>query len=100
MGYPSCPGGLDWAGLSSTLSRVHRNMDRIFPQTTTMAHWVNVNPTDEELDEDPGAYIIKFGKHVGERLDSIPTGYRLWATGAECQRFHWVRTQSSKYDCH
>lgn len=65
-------------------------MDPIFPQTTTMAHTVNVNPADdEELDDDPGAYIIQFGEHIGERLDSIPTGYRLWATGADCQHFRW-----------
>ncbi|KAG1766982.1 hypothetical protein EDD22DRAFT_1008937 [Suillus occidentalis] len=56
-----------------------------------MAHTVNVNPADdEELDDDPGAYIIKFGKvYIGERLDSIPTSYRLWATGADCQHFRW-----------
>lgn len=63
---------------------------RIFTQTTTMAHMVNPNPADdEELDNDPGAYIVGFGKHAGKQLDSIPTDYRLWATGAECQHFHW-----------
>ncbi|KAG2111242.1 uncharacterized protein F5147DRAFT_686882 [Suillus discolor] len=52
-----------------------------------MAH---TNPTnDEELDDDPGAYVLGFGKHAGERLDSIPAHYRLWATGAECQHFRW-----------
>ncbi|KAG1900642.1 uncharacterized protein F5891DRAFT_302267 [Suillus fuscotomentosus] len=51
---------------------------------------VHTNPVDdEELDNDPGAYVLGFGKHAGERLDSIPTHYRLWATGAECQHFHW-----------
>ncbi|KAG1788836.1 uncharacterized protein HD556DRAFT_1447488 [Suillus plorans] len=51
-----------------------------------MAH---TNPADdEELNNDPGAYVIGFGKHAGKRLDSIPTHYRLWATGAECQHFH------------
>lgn len=71
---------------------------RIFTQTTTMAH---TNPADdEELDDDPGAYVIGFGKHAGERLDSIPTHYRLWATGTECQHFRWVRTQCGRYDCH
>ncbi|KAG1890261.1 hypothetical protein F4604DRAFT_1914808 [Suillus subluteus] len=55
-----------------------------------MAHTVNANPADdEELDNDPGAYIVGFGEHVGKRLDSIPTGLRLWATGAGCQHSHW-----------
>ncbi|KAG1777709.1 hypothetical protein EV702DRAFT_1196920 [Suillus placidus] len=55
-----------------------------------MAHMDNANPTDdEELDNHPGAFIIRFGKYAGKQLDSIPTGYRLWATGAECQRLHW-----------
>jgi len=69
--------------------------------TITMAHMVNTNPPDEEeLNNDSGAYIVKFGKHAGERLDSIPTDYRLWATGAECQHFRWVRTHYSRYVCH
>ncbi|KAG1816082.1 uncharacterized protein BJ212DRAFT_1299916 [Suillus subaureus] len=55
-----------------------------------MAHIVNANPADDdELDNDPGAYIVRFGKHAGKQLDSIPTDYRLWATAAECQHFHW-----------
>lgn len=50
----------------------------------------NANPAgDEELDNDPGAHIIRFGRHRGERLDSVPTDYRLWATGAERQGYHW-----------
>ncbi|KAG1870156.1 hypothetical protein DFJ58DRAFT_723053 [Suillus subalutaceus] len=55
-----------------------------------MAHTVNANPADdEELDNDPGAYIVGFGEHAGKRLDDIPADYRLWATGAGCQRFRW-----------
>ncbi|KAG2362297.1 hypothetical protein BDR07DRAFT_1460974 [Suillus spraguei] len=50
----------------------------------------NANPADgEELDNDPGAYIIFFGKHSGKRLDSVPNDYRLWATGAERRGFPW-----------
>ncbi|KAG2129819.1 uncharacterized protein EDB93DRAFT_1181547 [Suillus bovinus] len=55
-----------------------------------MAHRFNAgSEDDEERDDDPGAYVIRLGVHAGKRLDSIPTDYRLWATGADCQRFHW-----------
>ena len=31
-----------------------------------------------EVGDDPGATEMWFGKHMGERFDSLPEGYRRW----------------------
>lgn len=33
---------------------------------------------DVEVGDDPGATEMWFGKHMGERFDSLPEGYRRW----------------------